>query len=121
MVRLYTDNKSIYEYETVAVPSSNSQPTPWICQTEILRAESDVRILHLSGALEIDGECYTYSFIGNNKTVTAVYSIGDEMTYEYFTNKPVKVTDIMGKTKTVNPTDGKIELILTGNVQYITE
>jgi len=72
-------------------------------------------------SLEIDGDCYTYSFIGNNKTVTAVYSIGDEMTYEYFTNKPVKVTDIMGKTKTVNPTDGKIELILTGNVQYITE
>lgn len=72
-------------------------------------------------SLEIDGDCYSYSFIGENKVVTAVYSIGDEMVYEYYTNKPVQVTDIMGKTKTLNPTDGKVEFTLTGNVLYITE
>ena len=43
------------------------------------------------------------------------------MVYEYYTNKSVQVTDIMGKTKTLNPTDGKVELTLTGNVLYITE
>lgn len=76
VVRLYTDNKSIYEYETVAVPSSNSQPTPWICQTEILRAESDVRIFHLSGALEIDGECV---YLELAKDISQVYTMRQSM------------------------------------------
>lgn len=72
-------------------------------------------------SLEIDGDCYSYSFIGENKVVTAVYSIGDDISYEYYTNSPVEVTDIMGKTRIVDPIDGKVEIILTGNVQYITE
>ena len=70
---------------------------------------------------EIKGDCYKYVFEGNGKKVTALYSIGNDMRYEYNTDDSVVVTEMMGKTKTVTPVDGKIELVLTGSVQYIIE
>ena len=73
------------------------------------------------GALEINGDCYAYNFSGEHKSVIAVYSIGEAESYEYYTSNPVEVIDIMGKKRTLTPENGKIELTIDGNVQYIVE
>lgn len=93
-------------------------PKPqYVSYATLIRALDGTRF----NSLEVNGECYTYTFAGNGKTVTAVYSIGNDAVYEYSTDTAVEVTDIMGKKTVVNPIDGKVMLSINGNVQYITK
>ncbi len=65
-----------------------------------------------------DENIYRYIFSDGENETSALCAVSNtEVTL--YSNETLKVTDIMGKTKEVNPENGKVTFVLTGEMIYI--
>lgn len=68
--------------------------------------------------IKSEGEIMHYTFSNSEKQVDMLYSLED-VSVTLLTEKPLKVTDVMGKVSYYEPYDGKIYLDLSSEVLYL--
>lgn len=97
-------------------PAGGYVPKPSYVAYAVLTAQLS-GLSYVSGS--VSGGVHTHLFRGERAPTRVIWSTSGSRTITLGTSEPVHVTDVMGRTTTLEPSDGTVSLRISGNAKYV--